>query len=175
MNNSYKLLDELNLCHRCQKAMSVPNRKYCPKCLEKIAQYNADHYDATKAHIYQKRRKEIYYQKKEQGICVRCTKKATHGLYCYEHSIEAKRRNKKTAERRKKERLERGLIPETREKNNLCLRCGNPLDLNGYKLCSKCIEENKKNSEKANKEFYRKLEKSRLEKKFYYINKRLKK
>lgn len=175
MNEKYQLLDELNLCHRCEKAKTVKGKKFCQDCLDKIAIYNAKHYDKDKAQQYQKRRREIYQEKKEKGICIRCNKKASYGLYCYEHSIYAKRRSKEIAEKRRIERLERGLIPEIRERNKLCLRCGNTLDLEGYKLCSKCVSENKKNSMKADKSYYRKLEKDRLEKKFHYINMRLKK
>lgn len=154
----------------CEKAKVFEGKKYCQNCLEKIAMYNAKNYDKQKAHEYQRRRKEIYQEKKKKGICVRCSKKATNGLYCYEHSIYAKRRSKEIAKKRRIERLERGLIPEIREKNNLCLRCGNPLDLNGYKLCSKCIEENRKNSKIADKIKYKELQS-----KIYAINRRVKK
>lgn len=160
----YALLDKLNLCHRCQKSLQLPNRKFCADCIEKIAEYNAKKYDPKKAHEYQARRREIYRQKKEDGICIRCTKPATHGLFCYEHFIQAKRRNRESAERRKRERHERGLIPEYREINNLCLRCGNPIDVNNSKLCSVCCEENKKNSALADKSKWRKDEQVRFEK-----------
>lgn len=149
----YALLDKLGICHRCEKATTMPNKKYCPDCLEKIAQYNADHYDSQKAHEYQSRRREIYQQKKEQGICVRCTKEATHGLYCYEHSIKAKKAKKKTAERRKQERHERGLIPNYRINNRLCLRCGMPIDQeNTTKYCNACCAKMAEYSAMANKE-----------------------
>ena len=69
----YALLDKLGLCHKCEKARPMANRKYCPECLEMIALDNAKRYDSQKAHEYQPRRREIYQQKKEQGICVRCT------------------------------------------------------------------------------------------------------
>lgn len=171
MSEKYDLLNELGLCHRCEKAKCAPNKKFCPACLEKIAIENARRYDPKKAHEYQERRKEIYKTKKEQGICVRCTKPATHGIYCYECSINAKRRNSKQAERRKRLRQERGLIPEHRKKSHLCLRCGQPLDDKGMMLCSKCIEENKKNSKLADKSYFRRLESERFkhEKKEMYV------
>lgn len=159
----YKLLDKLNLCHRCEKNKQMPNKKFCPDCLEKIAEYNAKHYDAQAAHEYQKRRREIYREKKQHGICVRCTKKSTHGIYCYEHYVQAKRKSLKTAERRKRERAERGLIPQERLSKKLCLRCGNPVDITGYKMCNKCIEQNRKNSALADKSFWRKIENLRYE------------
>ena len=157
----YALLDKLGLCHRCEKSKPLLNKKFCADCLEKISDYNAKHYDSKKAHEYQKKRKEQYQIKKNNGICVRCSKKATHGIYCYEHSIQAKRHNKKTSERRKREREDRGLIPQQRAKSGLCLRCGSPIDVEGYKLCSICIEQNRKNSKLADKSYWRKIESAR--------------
>lgn len=134
-----ELLDKLNLCHKCEKAPQMPNRKFCAECLEKIAEYNAKRYDPLKAHEYQARRRELYQQKKEQGICVRCSKPATHGLYCYEHSIKEKKRSQINAARRKRERHARGLIPEYRIKNRLCLRCGTPIEQDNNTLfCNEC-------------------------------------
>ena len=60
----YALLDKLNLCHKCEKAKQWGGRKFCPECLEKIAEYNANHYNSQKAHDYQTRRKELYREKK---------------------------------------------------------------------------------------------------------------
>lgn len=164
MSNSeekYALLDKLNLCHKCEKSKQLPNRKFCATCLEKIAEYNAQHYDKQKAQEYQARRREIYQEKKQKGICVRCTKKATHGLYCYEHFICAKRHNSNTAARRKRERHERGLIPVTRLQQGLCIRCGQPLDVLKFKMCEFCREQNKINSEKADKTKWRSSERAR--------------
>lgn len=160
----YALLNKLNLCHRCEKAKAWQNRKFCPECLEKIAQYNAKKYNSEKAHEYQVRRREIYHQKKEQGICVRCQKKATHGLFCYEHSIEAKRHNAETAKKRKQQRHDRGLVTDYRIKNALCYRCGKPLDTINSKLCSACTEQNRENSKLADKSIWRRDEQARYNK-----------
>lgn len=157
----YDLLNKLGLCHRCEKAKVWQNRKFCPECLEKIAQDNAKRYDIVKAHEYQSRRRELYRQKKEKGICVRCTKKATHGLFCYDHSIEAKKHNIQTAKRRKIQRHERGLIPDYRIENSLCYRCGQPLDITGSKLCSVCTEQNREHSKLADKSIWRAYEQAR--------------
>ena len=152
----YALLDKLGLCHKCEKAKPMPNRKYCPECLEKIALDNAKRYDSQKAHEYQSRRREIYQQKKEQGICVRCTKKATHGLYCYEHSIGAKRHNSETASRRKRERHERGLIPDFRRENRLCLYCAEPIEEeNNTQICNACRKKASEYSAMADKTEWR--------------------
>lgn len=161
----YALLDRLNLCHRCEKAKPFPGKKYCAECLEKIAEYNARCYDPQKAKQYQARRREIYQQRKEQGICVRCSKPATHGLYCYECSIKAKRKNAATAERRKWERHDRGLIPEQRKKDGMCLRCGNPADSGKY--CSDCMAAMCAALDKGReKSPFREMERKRLQEKF---------
>ena len=152
----YALLDKLGLCHRCEKAKPIPNRKYCPDCLEKIALDNAKRYDSQKAREYQSRRREIYQQKKEQGICVRCTKKATHGLYCYEHSIGAKRHSAEIASRRKRERHERGLIPDFRRENRLCLYCAKPKEENNTQICNACRKKASEYSAMADKTKWRK-------------------
>lgn len=148
----YEWLTKMGLCHKCRREKSVHNKKYCFSCLDKIREYNAKHYDSEKAKSYQVRRREIYREKKENGICVRCTKKATHGLYCYEHSIYAKRRSREIAESRKRERHKRGLIQEIRLENGLCYICGEPTTLFREKayICDKCYEkmcESAKNSE----------------------------
>lgn len=135
--DKYLLLDRLNLCHRCEKAKPAPGRKFCFSCLEKIAAYNAQHYNRNKAKDYQERRRELYRQKKDKGICVRCSKPATHGLYCYECSIKVKKHNIATSEKRKRDRLERGLIPEKRKALGLCVKCGNSADIGNY--CSDCM------------------------------------
>ena len=160
MNNKERLelLDKLNLCHKCEKAPQMHNRKFCPECLEKIAEYNARKYDSEKAHQYQARRREIYRQKKEQGICVRCLKPATHGLHCCEHSIEAKRRSQINASRRKRQRHERGLIPEHRIQNRLCLRCGTSIEQDNNTLfCNECRRKCSEWSKMGDKSYQKQL------------------
>lgn len=161
----YTLLNKLNLCHKCEKARPFPGKKFCAECLEKISAENAKRYDSQKAKEYQSKRREIYQQKKEHGICVRCSKPATHGLYCYECSIKAKRHNAATAERRKLERHERGLIPEHRRQNGLCLRCGEPTETGEY--CGDCIVDMCSALDKGReKSPFREMEKKRLQAKF---------
>lgn len=161
----YALLDKLNLCHKCEKVRPAPGKKYCFDCLDKISEQNAKRYDPQKAKEYQQRRREIYQKKKQQGICVRCSKPATHGLYCYECSIKAKRKNAATAERRKRERHDRGLIPDQRRELGLCLRCGNPAKNDGY--CPDCLSAMCSALDKGRgKSPFREMEKKRLEQKF---------
>lgn len=126
----------MNLCHRCRRQRPAPGRKYCFDCLGKIREESAKRYDSEKARQYQRRRREIYREKKAAGICVRCSKPATHGLYCYEHSIAAKRHSIATAERRRLSRNERGLVPEKRAEAGLCIWCGEPA-VPGLRCCDR--------------------------------------
>lgn len=159
----YALLDKLNLCHRCEKERPAPGRKYCFECLEKIANYNAAHYSREKAKEYQTRRKEIYKEKKTAGICVRCSKPASHGMYCYECMIKAKRHNQKTAQRRKAERHELGFVKDKRIENGQCVRCGK--GNSGGNYCAVCLEEMKKALDKGReKSPFRKMEQARIAK-----------
>ena len=117
-------LTKMGLCHKCRKNKIVPGKKFCFDCLDKIREDNAKQYDSKKAKEYQPRRREIYRQKKENGICVRCNQKATHGMYCYEHYIKAHRRSMERAKNEKAKRHSRGLIPVERKNKGLCLWCG---------------------------------------------------
>lgn len=132
----YEWLTEMNLCHKCRKNRPAPNRKFCFDCLEKIREENAQRYNPEKAKEYQPRRREIYQEKKEKGICVRCSKEATHGMYCYEHYIKAHRRSLERAQNAKEERHRRGLIPKARKENGLCLWCGKKA-IKGINACEK--------------------------------------
>lgn len=138
--SDYEWLDRMNLCHRCRKERPAPGRKFCFDCLDKIREENARRYDPGKAREYQARRRELYRQKKTAGICVRCSKPATHGIYCYDHLIAAKRHNRETAERRKMQRHERGLIPEKRVAAGLCPRCGAEKPAQ-QKYCDDCMKQ----------------------------------
>ena len=132
----YEWLTEMGLCHKCRKNKAAPNRKFCFGCLDKIREYNAKRYNKEAAKEYRSRRREIYREKKEKGICVRCNKKATHGMYCYEHYLKEHRKSSERADNAKRERHERGLIPEERKANGLCLWCGKKA-VNGTNACKK--------------------------------------
>ena len=129
----YALLDKLGICHRCKKAKAFPERKFCPECLEKMQNLAAE-YRKTEAYkraraAYNERRSVRYYQRKEAGLCTMCGKPATHGgHYCYEHYLRMKRYSREGAEKEKQARHERGLVPEYRKANHLCLLCGVPLE-----------------------------------------------
>lgn len=129
----YAMLDRNHLCHRCHKAKAFPRRKFCPECLEKMQNHAAEYrkseaYKRARA-AYNKKRSARYHQCKEAGLCTMCGKPATHGgHYCYEHYIRMKRYSREAGEKEKQARHERGLIPEYRKANHLCLQCGAPIE-----------------------------------------------
>lgn len=130
----YEWLTEMSLCHKCRKQKPAPGKKYCFDCLDAIREYDRRRYNQENAKQYQKRRREIYHEKKENGICVRCSKPATHGIYCYEHSIKQKKRSQERSRIRRIERHERGLIPDKRKEEGLCKWCGKPA-VSGLRCC----------------------------------------
>ena len=58
--------------------------------------------------------KKYKNKKKKDGICIDCSAKATHGVYCARH--------------RRKYNLISAELREKRRKNNVCIRCGIDLD-----------------------------------------------
>lgn len=127
-------ISEMGLCHKCRKERVAPGRKHCFDCLERMREDSAARYDSEAAKAYQSRRREIYQQKKVAGICVRCSRPASHGMYCYECSIKVKRHNMATAIRRKNIRHDNGLIPEKRKAEGKCLWCGESV-IPGLQCC----------------------------------------
>lgn len=61
----YEWLTKMGLCHKCRKNKVAPNRKFCFDCLDKIREENSKRYNPEYAKEYQKRRREIYQQKKK--------------------------------------------------------------------------------------------------------------
>lgn len=123
MGYDYTFLSGLNICHKCGSNICAPNKKYCFDCLEKIREENRKRYDPERAKAYQKRRRELYQEHKKNGICVRCKEKATHGMYCYEHYLQEKRKSHNRAEKAKRDRHAIGLIPDSKRKKGECLWC----------------------------------------------------
>ncbi|MCM1192007.1 MAG: hypothetical protein NC389_06200 [Acetatifactor muris] len=107
--------------------------------MEKIREDNAKRYDPEKAKAYQERRRELYQEKKRDGICVRCSKKASYGIYCYEHYIKECRRRAKRCQDAKMRRHDRGLIPEKRKAEGLCIWCGE-MAVSGTNACERHIK-----------------------------------
>lgn len=152
-------LDEYGMCHKCGKQKKAPNRQFCFDCLEIHRRRDVEKYDPDKAHEYQARRRELYQLHKEKGICVRCSKPATRGLYCLDCSIKAKRQSQEMSRKRKEQRHDRGLIPEYRKENNLCFFCGAKLQNKKHgQACDECAKEMSAHSKMGDKTYWRGLD-----------------
>lgn len=142
----YAMLDRHHLCHGCHKEKAFQGRKFCPECLEKKATKNAKWREKQRAspELMQAERDRCrawYHQHKDAGLCVRCGRPATHGLYCYEHSIRNKRRGQKQAEKDRRDALDRVNVNDYRRENHLCCYCGAPIeDGNPTRACNACRE-----------------------------------
>lgn len=109
-------------CTKCKYQYCINENYDLPEPADR-SQYFKDYFLRNKEQINQKHR-DAYKLKKQQGICVRCEKKATNGLYCLDHYIQQKRRSIDRCKDRKAKRHERGLIPSIRKTQGLCLWCG---------------------------------------------------
>lgn len=106
--SNYEYFKSMGICPTCRKEKSAPGHVACFDCLDKKRIYNEKYRnDPVKKDEARKRNIENYYKRKSLGICVNCKKKATHGLYCYEHYIYRVRRTKEISEKRKLERAEK--------------------------------------------------------------------
>lgn len=149
-SDRYYWLKEHGICVNCGCVEAEPNRTMCFDCAER-ARSRDKKYRIKKKNDnpnYLKERaasdRDRYNRHKANGICVRCAKKATHGMYCYEHFIRERRRSINRAQQQRNERHDRGLIPEYRSANGLCFYCGNPIEdylkKTGCKACAACRE-----------------------------------
>lgn len=138
-NRLTEYLDAHKLCHGCMKNEKFGKKQYCPECLEKIAMRSLKPGSRETA----ERRRERYYSHKENGICIRCHRPATHGIYCYRHYIEMR---KISAERARKYAF-RGVptVYDIRKANHLCRVCGKPIEEgNTTQWCNACRERQSK-------------------------------
>ena len=125
--SDYQFFKGIGVCVECGTKPVYPGKVRCPACLEKerkyFKKYELKHREERKKYMRDRYRKKV-----EDGICPRCSKKATHGLYCYEHSIQEKRKNRERNERRASENYDKISVREMRKANGLCLWCGEPTD-----------------------------------------------
>ncbi len=94
----YDEYDKDRICHMCKKNPQAPGHKCCFDCLEKSrerAERQRRQATAVSKEGYlsleRQRINAIYKNKRDKGLCAKCGRKATHGVYCYEHYIRARR------------------------------------------------------------------------------------
>lgn len=151
----YKELDEWGICHSCKKKFKAPGKQFCLDCLDKkkaiTARYRENHplTDEQKA-VRAEHRKKLYNERKENGLCIRCGKPATHGKYCYKHYIQMRKDSLRRSQKATLARHERGLITDYRKENRLCYYCGKPIEEdNPTRACNACRQRQSEASKKA--------------------------
>ena len=136
MTNSewYYLKRSARICIQCGKedAYTMAGRCLCADCAEKKKEKTKRwwHENGDKMSEH---KKLIYRQRKENGLCTVCGRKAVKGktkcVFCLE----------KYAEISQEHRLRTG-INWPRGDNGLCYRCNKKEALPGMKLCAECYE-----------------------------------
>ena len=137
----YQWYKEHGICVKCHSEEAEPGRVKCFECADKQRLRDSKRVRSSKDRARDAR--ERYEKRKSEGTCLRCEKKATHGVHCYEHYIYMRRRNKN----RTKGFGEIGL----------CRICGAEPEP-GFKLCplhrkeyaDRMIKQNKERSEHKN-------------------------
>ena len=132
--NHYDTLKYLHRCIACghADAFTLSGRSYCADCAEKRREHAADDYRKNKQK-YNDRCKAWYYERKKNGLCVKCGKPAETGrTVCKRCSI--KRNN---AERERN--IEKGMN-WPRGDNGLCWLCNKKPSMDEYHVCPDCYE-----------------------------------
>lgn len=133
--NNRIFYESVGMCKRCGKNEPLGNHKWCAECIEKSRQTNRNRRDwDINWH------KRVYYERKEAGLCCGCGKPTEGKVYCEKCGA---RRNLESRMRKERKKEGIGLIPRSeRISFGLCYTCGNPLDVEGKKMCSKCMSTN---------------------------------
>lgn len=127
---------EHGLCLVCGRPVESEDYYWCDSCRKKasdelkIKRPILVTYEQIKI-----KKKSLYYDRKEKGLCVYCGKPATHGLYCLDHYIKEQKRYQKRKEKT-------ALKIAEREENHICKKCGGKIEEGSdKKWCKKCRDE----------------------------------
>lgn len=161
-----------NLCLRCGNPVDDVHYVYCLDCRQRLSEINRkpDEEKLTYEDLLTKQ-KALYWERRNKGICVKCEKPATHGIYCYEHYLRCTRSCRRyQQEQREQNKVKRQEIID----NKICLQCGKPIEPGSdKKWCRECRE---KQGERSKKWFALNKEKHPFYKdnQLLFINKTLK-
>ena len=137
---------ENGICTECGKVLVPKSERICPECRAKITASRKPMSDEQRQRNNKKfseYEKNLYRERKEQGICTRCGKrKAIHGKAKCGICLE------KDAEMHRKKYFDRPNIKEYRKQNHLCYFCGKPIAV-GRTICEDCEKRCSENGKKA--------------------------
>lgn len=137
---------ERQLCTRCgkQDAYTLNGRSYCYECCEYDKNRKRKRYEVVANDINMKQREE-YHKNIESGICPLCKKKKAD-MGCIICTACRAKRARKQSERQH----ERGVTPRYLfDGVDRCAICGKEEVVKGHKVCSRCLENCRKNIKKA--------------------------
>lgn len=151
---------QCNDCTRCPYDYCINEKKEMREIRDRTDYFKK--YNAMNKEKINRAHRRTYEERKEKGICVRCSSKATHGLYCRDHYFYMKRKNAEKAQAQKRKRQERGRLNEYRKTHGLCLWCGEKATGNTC-ACDKHRKIFAAASQKSEgRQYWRKLEKARI-------------
>lgn len=147
MNDRYEFYKSKGICVQCGQKDAFPGHTKCPECIEKAYLASRKCWDdKEKAKKYNKkgskRRRRIYQDRKEKGVCVNCGSPVKQGVYC------ERCREKRNAKRREG-RKEVGEAFRERIAAGVCMYCGGGV-VPGYKLCEACLNRRRELNRRSN-------------------------
>lgn len=149
MVNYYQWYKDAGVCPRCMKNPCADNRSACLECLAKDAEKKREQRARMTADQRKTRNKKInqlrakrYENRKAQGLCVTCGKRAPapNRVRCGICLAKARR-----AAQNHREKI--GVVPMQIKWENGCI-CGKP-SMQGKKVCADCYAKLVKNAEKG--------------------------
>lgn len=121
-----EFLKSLGLCTICGRNEVFEHECSCPECKAKIAER-----DQKRIKEKAERNKEVYNERKKQGVCPRCGNPKEEDGYSWCKDCRAKRTKWNKRKGKKNVRSEWS-------SQGYCVTCGNPETLPNKKLCADC-------------------------------------
>lgn len=137
----YEYPKSIGICVQCRKNKAFIGHVNCPECIEKDNERHALRRERMADADKEKRKeymKERTRKHQEQGLCIRCSRPAKYGAFCYYHKIESIRQSRIRSELRGQE--SKPDKNDIKRAAGLCLRCGNPVEGNHGAWCDDCAE-----------------------------------
>lgn len=140
---------ERHLCIRCgkQDAYTLNGYSRCFECLQAHREYEKERWkDSNVREMKKERTKKLYDERIKNRQCVRCGR----GLSPYETTKHCARCRAKFRIQNDKKRIKKRILPRFLfDGVDRCKKCGKEEIVPGYKVCNKCLEDNRRAIQKA--------------------------
>ena len=154
---------KIRYCPRCQKNKLFGSEKVCPECnaentnrIERKREISREKYNEYMKDYH----KQLYNQRKADGICTRCGKVSVKGTGYYT-CIKCREKERKNIYPRE--------YGWARVAEGRCFFCGEPVK-KGYKVCEKHWKSNCENAKKADRSYLQRTNKLFFRKKVKCVN-----